>query len=474
MYKMEHIKSTAFAALLIILLLGSCSVQQAPKTDLALPASFDNVAAVADSSVAKMTYKDFFKDPVLVELIDRGMAKNNDLQVAMKQIDIAAEGFKQSKWLYAPLVNATLANASINRPSNNSMNGMMASQFMGQSYTTDYTSAINISWELDIWGKLKAQKQDAVIELLKTKEAANAVKTRLVAEIVQAYYNLLMLDKQLAITKENLSFADSTWQILVKQQSLGMTTALAVQQQFLVKEQVSKRIPDIEGAIAIQENALNVLVGNYPRRIEREKGLDDVYVPQQLTAGIPAALLSFRPDVRSKELDLRKSYLGVHIARVSMYPGLNITAQGGLNSFKASNWFTIPGALFGTAAGAITQPIFNGRQLKTKYEQSKIMAEQAEIQFKQAVLVGVAEVSDALVKIQKLDEQRLIAGEVIKQSREIVDKSLLLYKYNEGTYLEVIIAQTNRLQAEIDLATVQAQKLNSIAMLYRSLGGGWL
>ncbi len=102
------------------------------------------------------------------------------------------------------------------------------------------------------------------------------------------------------------------------------------------------------------------------------------------------------------------------------------------------------------------------------------MAEQAEIQFKQAVLLGVAEVSDALVKIQKLDEQRLIAADVIKQSREIVDKSLLLYKYNEGTYLEVIIAQTNRLQAEIDLATVQAQKLNSIAILYRSLGGGWL
>ncbi|WP_333888829.1 TolC family protein [Sphingobacterium siyangense] len=103
-----------------------------------------------------------------------------------------------------------------------------------------------------------------------------------------------------------------------------------------------------------------------------------------------------------------------------------------------------------------------------------MMAEQAEIQFKQAVLLGVAEVSDALVKIQKLDEQRLIAADVIKQSREIVDKSLLLYKYNEGTYLEVIIAQTNRLQAEIDLATVQAQKLNSIAILYRSLGGGWL
>lgn len=474
MYTMKHIKLMPLAALLSIVLLDSCAVQQAKKTDLALPESFDNNVVPADSSVAKMTYRDFFKDPVLVELIDLGMAKNNDLQVAIKQIAIAAEGFKQSKWIYAPVVNASLANASINRPANNSMNGMMASQFMGQHYTTDYTSAINISWELDIWGKLKAQKQDAVIELLKTKEATNAVKTRLVAEIVQAYYNLLMLDKQLAITKENLSFADSTWQILVKQQHLGMTTALVVQQQFLVKEQVSKRIPDIEGAIAIQENALNVLVGNYPRRIEREKGLDEVYVPNQLATGIPAALLSFRPDVRSKELDLRKSYLGVHMARVSMYPGLNITAQGGLNSFKASNWFTIPGALFGTAAGAITQPIWNGRQLKTKYEQSKIMAEQAEIHFKQAVLVGVAEVSDALVKIQKLEEQRLIAGEVIKQSREIVDKSLLLYKYNEATYLEVIIAQTNRLQAEIDLATVQAQKLNSIAILYRSLGGGWL
>lgn len=463
-------------ALLTTVLWSSCAVQQHnPAADLVLQDTFrnENTAWLQDSSIAKIGYADFFQDPVLVQLIDRAMLNNNDLQVALKQIEFAAQGYTQAKWLYAPVVNANLANVTINRPSSNSMNGIMASEFMGQKYTMDYTSVINLSWEVDVWGKIKGQKQEALMDLLKTQEASRAVKTRVVTEVVQGYYNLLMLDKQLEITQENLVFADSTLAILEKQQALGLINSLAVQQQELTRDQIAKNIPAVESAISIQENALSILVGAMPDRVERKAGLNQVYVPQGLATGVPAELLSYRPDVRTSELDVRRSMASIHVAKVSMYPVLNITAQGGLNALKAHNWFNIPGSLFGVAAGAIAQPILNGRQLKTRYEQAKIVAEQAEINFKQSVLKAVGEVSDALVQIQKLEEQEKISDSMVTQSGRLVDNALLLYKYNDATYLEVIVAQTNKLQAELDLASVKAQKLQAITMLYRSLGGGW-
>ena len=476
---MKFIKNIGYIsgiAFLATLLGTSCSVQQRERPALVLQDTFrqTNKVLEADSSIAKIGYADFFKDPILVGLIDKAMAQNNDLQVALKQIDIAEQGYKQAKWLYAPVVQANVANASINRPSNNSMSGIMASQFMGQRYTQDYTSAVNLSWEIDVWGKIKGQQQEALIDILKTQEASRAVKTRLVTGVVQGYYNLLMLDTQLEVSKANLAFADSTLAIVDKQQQLGIVTSLAVEQQALVVDQIKKSIPALESAIQIQENALSILTGSMPDRIARKASLEDVFVPQQLATGVPAELLSYRPDIRSRELDVRRSAASIHVAKVSMYPGLNITAQGGLNALKAHNWFNIPGSLFGLVAGSVTQPIFNSRQLKTRYEQAKLAADQAELNFKQTVLGAVGEVSDALIRIDKLQEQEQLAASILGRSKQLVKHAMQLYIYNDATYLEVISAQTNKLQAELDVASLKAQKLQAIALLYRSLGGGAL
>lgn len=455
-------------------IITSCSVQKYQQPALQLPETFRNSEVAADSTnnIAQLSYKDFFKDPVLVNLIDKSMEKNYDLQVALKQIEFASLGYRQSKWAYAPKIDATIAGATINRPSSNSIVGLQMSQ-SGLKYTEDYSTSVNLSWEADIWGKIKGQKEQALTDYLQTQEAAKAVKTRLVSEVVQGYYNLLMLDKQLEISQANLSFADSTLVILKKQYELGMITSLAVQQQEITKDQIFKSIPVIESSINTQENALSILTGTMPDKIERQSSLDDVQKPEDLATGIPSQMLAFRPDVKSSELDFRKSISAIHVAKVSMYPALNITAQGGLNTFKSSNWFNIPGSLFGLVGGTIVQPILNGKQLKTRYEQSKISSEQAELNFKHSVLKAVGEVSDALVQIEKLEEQQAIAENLVKQAETVVNNSLTLYKYNEATYLEVIVAQTNKLQIELDLASIKTQRLNAITTLYRSLGGGW-
>lgn len=453
--------------------LFSCSVQKYEQPELNLPEKFRANTENTDTlNIAQLSYKDFFKDPVLVKLIDKAMEQNNDLKVALKQIEFASLGYKQSKWGYAPKIDATVASANINRPSDNSIVGMQISQF-GLKYSEDYNTSVNLSWEADIWGKIKGAKEEALADYLMTQEATKAVKTRLVAEVVTGYYNLLMLDKQLEITKENLSFADNTLTILKKQHELGMITSLAVQQQEMTKEQIQKNIPSIEALISVQENALSILTGEMPDKIERQTGLDYVQISENLSTGIPSEMLSYRPDVKSSELTLRKSVASIHIAKMSMYPALNITAQGGLNAFKSSNWFEVPGSLFGIATGSIVQPILNGKQLKTKYKQAQITSEQAEINFKQSVLKAVGEVSDALVQIEKLEEQQKIAEGLVDKADEVVKNSLTLYQYNEATYLEVILAQSNKLQVELDMASVKTQRLNAITALYRSLGGGW-
>lgn len=452
----------------------SCGVQKYEQPEVKMPETFrsDSIVVEQNENIAKISYKDFFKDPVLVGLIDKAMVQNNDLQVALKQIEFASLAYTQSKWGNVPTISAT-ANANINRPSDNSMNGMMAGQFMGKRYMEDYTAALNFSWEADIWGKIKGRKEQALADYLKTQEAAKAVKTQVVAAVIQGYYNLLMLDTQLEITKSNLTYADNTLKFLVKQQELGLTTALAVQQQEIVKDQILKTIPAIESSVATQENALSLLTGSMPEKIERKISLNTVQSPDHIAAGVPSELLSYRPDVKTAELEVRKSAAAIHIAKMSMYPSLNITAQGGVNAFQISKWFSVPGSLFGMVAGAIAQPILNGKQLKTQYEQSKVLADQAEIGFKQSVLKAVGEVSDALVQIQKLEEQQKIAERLVVKSGEAVKKADLLFKYNSATYVEVIMAQTNKLNAELELASLKAQRLNAITALYRSVGGGW-
>ena len=452
----------------------SCKVQKYEQPEVKMPEAFrsDSIVVEQNENIAKISYKDFFKDPVLVGLIDKAMVQNNDLQVALKQIEFASLAYTQSKWGNVPTISAS-ANGNINRPSDNSMNGMMAGQFMGKRYMEDYTAALNFSWEADIWGKIKGRKEKALAEYLKTQEAAKAVKTQVVAAVVQGYYNLLMLDTQLEITKSNLTYADNTLKFLVKQQELGMITALAVQQQEIVKDQILKSIPAIESSVVTQENALSLLTGSMPGKIERSASLNNVQSTDHISAGVPMELLSYRPDVKTAELEVRKSAAAIHVAKMNMYPSLNITAQGGVNAFQISKWFSVPGSLFGMVAGAIAQPILNGKQLKTQYEQSKVMADQAEIGFKQSVLKAVGEVSDALVQIQKLEEQQKIAEGLVVKSNDAVKKADLLFKYNSATYVEVIIAQTNKLQIELELASLKAQRLNAITALYRSVGGGW-
>ncbi|MBP2619464.1 efflux transporter outer membrane subunit [Chryseobacterium jejuense] len=440
--------------------------------DLPLPEKFQYTATADTASIANLEWKQFFNDPILQGLIEKGIKNNYDLQIALKQVASSQEKLKQAKYMQYPDVGFGVA-AQISKPSKNSMNGQSLNLFLGQSHVEDYNAAFNLSWEADIWGKIKNQQEVSRMQYLQTYEGSKAIQTQVVAAIAQGYYNLLMLDKQLAIAKSNFELSSNTLMITQKMWESGDTTSLGVQQASAQKQATELLISQLEQNIAIQENALSILVGETPNKVNRTLEMSDTSLPQNIMAGLPAAMVSRRPDVRQQELVLLESNAMVGIAQANMYPALKITANGGVNSFKFDNWFQIPASLFGSVLGGITQPIFQKRQLKTDFEVAKIQREKNVLAFRQSVLNAVGEVSDALVSNENLKVQEQKATEQTTTLKDGIKSAQLLYRGGSANYLEVITAQGNSLQAELNLASIKRQRLSSIVDLYRALGGGW-
>lgn len=453
--------------------LAACTVgKNYQRPEVPTPQAFRGVATADTSSIADIEWKQFFTDTTLQGLIGRGIAYNYDMQLAIKRIDEAQQKVKQAKLLQLPTLNLQ-AIAQTTNPSNNSLNGISLNSFLGSSHIEDYTVAANVSWEADIWGKIRRQKEATLAAYLETTEAAKAVQTQLVSDIAQSFYNLLMLDEQLNIAKDNLILNDSTLLITRLQRDGGEVTTLAVQQAEVQKQTTALLIPVIEQDIAIQENALSILTGVVPDTIIRSVRLSQFKVPDQLSTGVPATMVSRRPDVRANEMALVAANAEVGVAQAYMYPALNITATGGLNSFKSSNWFNIPASLFGIVAGSLAQPVFQQRQLKTQLEIAKIQREEAVIRFRQSVLNAAGEVSNALVTTDKLKTEHQIASDQVDTLQHAIRNARLLFKSGMANYLEVLTAQRNALLAELNLASIQRQQLGAMVEVYRSLGGGW-
>ncbi len=464
----QYIKTSV----VILALISGLSLFSQEKPDAGLPENFRNNTTTDTTNIANIKWKSFFEETDLVALLDAALAKNNDLQIAEKNIAIANLQFKQTKWGNVPQLNAS-ATATSTRLSENSFNGMNINQALGQHHVDDFSAGLNLSWEADIWGKIRNRKKAAQAEYMQTAEAKKALQTTIVAAVSNGFYDLLMLDAQLAIAKKTLELNDNTLFAINLQYEAGQVTLLAKEQTQAQRLIAAQLIPELEKNIQLQETALSVLSGTFPEAKERASKLDLIVVKENLSAGIPSQLLTKRPDVKSAELALKAANARVGISKASLYPSLTITAAGGVNSFELSNWFTIPASLFGSVAGGLTAPLLNSKKLKTQYEIAKQERDQNVIQFRQTVLVAVGEVSNALVKIEKQSQQYTLANQRVETLRNAVNNANLLFRSGMATYLEVNIAQGNLLQAELELASIKRERLLSNVELYRSLGGGW-
>jgi outer membrane protein, multidrug efflux system len=457
-----------------VLLLGiaACRVgRNYERPSLPVPAQYAGVPTGDTLSIATTGWKQFFTDPVLQQLIDTALTNNYDLQTALTRIATSGQEVKRAKAAFLPQVSAQIG-ANTGVYGKNTINGISDQAFLGVDHLEDYSVQVNASWEADVWGKLRRQKEAAVATYLQSYEAARAVQTTLIADVAEGYYNLLMLDAQLGIAKRNLALGDSILQITRLQKTSGDVTQLAVEQADVQKQAAALLVPELEQSIVLQENALHILTATLPGTIARQTDIHDVPVPENLEVGVPASLVSRRPDVRAAELGLIAANARVGAAQANLYPGLNITAGGGLDAFKISNWFSVPNSLFGMVGGVILQPILEGRQLKTQLEEARIAREQAVIAFRQSVLIAVGDVSNALVTNSKLQDQARIADYRLNTLHQAIGHAELLFRSGLANYLEVITAQGNLLTSELDVANIKREQLSAVVELYRSLGGG--
>ncbi|HLT86253.1 MAG TPA: TolC family protein [Sphingobacterium sp.] len=468
------IKNSFLFSLAISASLWACQTKKL-SNDIVLspPTSFRSELLVdADSSIGNVPWWEFFQDPVLQQLIDTALQQNMDMQLALKNIESAQLIFSQAKAGHLPSLQLQVQANSTN-PSNNSLNGLSLGEFLGQNHIEDYTLGLGLSWEADIWGKIRSKKAAALASYLQTEEARKAIQTQLVNQVAKGYYQLLMLYRLQEIAEQNLRLSDSTLQVVQHQYEVGDISLLALEQVAAQRQAAASLIPDFQQQVLLQENALRSLSGEFPKEIRTVTTLDAVILPTNLAVGVPAELLSRRPDVKQAELSVTASQAYHQVAKAQMYPSLSITAQAGVNAFKVSNWFNIPASLFGAVAGSVTQPVFQRKELKTQYEIARVEYEKSVIQFRQSVVNAVGEVSDALISIQKLKEREEIVQDKTNRLKTAVKHADLLFETGSATYLEVITAQSNALQSELELIQLRKAKLVAVVDLYRSLGGGW-
>jgi NodT family efflux transporter outer membrane factor (OMF) lipoprotein len=466
---MKHALPLLSMTLLASIGLTACSpVKEYRRPDTQLPAAYPG-PEIAGKEMAAVPYRQFFADPDLIELIDSAVASNHDLLIAMKNIDYAGKTLDVAKLWFLPeaTISATADYSKDSRNSSSALNGQ-------ERISRNYTAALNVSWEADIWAKLRNAKKAAVAEYLRSTDAARAVRTTLVASVAQGYWNLRMLDEQIEITKRNIALGETTLSMMRLQYEAGNVTSLAVDQQQSQLLSAKLALPKLEASRTAQENALSILAGRMPGTpIKRSRGTATFVMPDAIGAGVPLALLSNRPDVRAAEASLMEAHAMTGVTKAMMYPALSVTAQGGLNAIESSKWFSTPGSLFEAVQGNLLQPVFQHGQLKAQYEQSKIRRDQAELTFRQTLLKAVGEVSNALTQVDKTGEEEKIAIERVAALRKAAGNSRLLFNSGMATYLEVIAAESSLLQSELELADVQRSRLSAIADLYRAVGGGW-
>ncbi len=433
-------------------------------------------------NLANVNWKDYFQDSVLTSLIDTALNDNIDLRREAERIEIGTQNLELSKANFYPNLGVSLFNFRREYYSENYNNygSNRARRNHGETppttlYTENlaFSTTLFASWEIDLWGKLRWQKEAAQASFQRSQEFQKAVQTAIVAEIASTYYNMLMVNSQIAVAERNLDLGRNTLRIVKLQFQADETTSLAVQQTESQILRAASLIPRLEKDYRVLENRLNQLLGRYPQPIDIGQNLEDVVFDDLYVVGVPLELIDNRPDVAAAEYQLIVSNARLGVTQAMKYPSIVLNASTGLNSFKLASFLDPIGSGFALLNGGLFQPIFQNRRLKTNYSIALAEKQLAELDFKDNVILAVREVSDALITIEKLQEEYRIAQERIAVTSKGVRDASLLFQSGFANYLEIINAQEDALQSELDLADLKRQLILAKIELYRSLGGGW-
>lgn len=408
-------------------------------------------------SLADFSWKELFTDTVLQQLIEKGIANNTDLNIARLKVREAEALLTSSKLAYLPSVSLT-------------PQGTIKS-IEGNSPTKTYNLAASADWELDIFGRLTNAKREAKAVLEQSQAYKQAVQTQLIATIANSYYTLLMLDKQLDISKRTAEIWAENLRVMKALKKAGQTTEMAVAQIEASKLSVDASLLSLEQQITEVENSLSSLLGVVPQRIDRST-LDMQSFPDTLSVGVPLQLLQRRPDVRQSEAVLAESFYTTNRAYSAFYPAITLSGSAGWTN-AAGAIISNPGEWLFSAVGALVQPLFNRGQNIANLKVAKARQEEALLTFRQALLNAGTEVNDALLQWQvarrrlDLDRQQIISLQSAVRSSE------LLMRYSSQNYLEVLTARQTLLDAELSAVSDRFEEIQGVINLYHALGGGY-
>ncbi|MEY8781696.1 efflux transporter outer membrane subunit [Allomuricauda sp. XS_ASV26] len=456
-----------FLLLAVPLLLQSCFVaKNYSRPELETESLYRTDNLPQDSiSMADVSWRDLFKDKQLAAYIEQGLENNLDIRIALQNV-VAAEAYvKQGKAGYYPTLSGT---TSFTR-TKNSENSQFGSFFTRP--LEQYELSGTLSWEADVWGKIRSNKRAAGASYLQSVSAHQAVKTNLIAGIATTYFQLMALDKQLEVAKQTLDARKKSLETTMALKDAGQVTEVAVKQTKAQVHTTEIIVIDLENNIKLLENAFSILLGEGPQKIERGN-LDNQSIDTDLSTGVPYLLLANRPDVMQAEYGLINAFELTNVAKSSLYPSLSLSATGGFQSLEFDNWLDAS-SLFSNLVGSLTQPIFNGRKLRTQMEVAKAQQEQALLAYKQALLTAGREVSDALYTYNAESQKLEARAKELEAYATAETYSEELLNNGLANYLEVLTARQNALNSELNYVDSQYAQLSAIVELYRALGGGW-
>ncbi|MFV0230746.1 efflux transporter outer membrane subunit [Empedobacter falsenii] len=425
-----------------------------------------DVIAKDSANVATVSWKQIFTDSQLQALINQGLQNNLDIRSALQNIAVAEAYAKQGKAGYLPTLSVGPKYSFTESSKNTPFGAMMTDRSQNQ-----YELSGNLSWEADIWGKIRSNQRASAATYLQTIEAHKAVKTQIVASIANAYYNLLALDEQKRILDKTLINREQSLETTKALKEAGSVTEVAVNQTEAQLYSVKSMLVDVENGIKLNENVMSILLGTNPQSINRTN-LASQQVNQTLSVGVPAQLLENRPDIKAAEFGLMNAFENVNIANANFYPSLTISATGGVQGIDIDKLFNAQ-SLFASVIGGLTQPLLQQRRLRTQKEVALANQENALINYKSKILNASKEVSDALYtydaatkKVEYKQKEYQLYNQAITYSEELLN-------YGMANYLEVITARDNGLNAELNVVDAKLTSLSSMVELYRAVGGGW-
>ncbi len=454
------------AAPVLAILLASCAMgPDYKRPDVQTEEKFRMAEAAKEAtSIANLPWWELLRDEELQKLVKIALEENKDLKRAVASVEEFQARAFVAKTDFAPQMSVSASSPAFGRKS--------IFLFPGFASPFNYYTLGNLSWELDVWGRIRRSTEAARADLLSKEEGRRAVILQLVSDVAEAYFDLLQFDMQLDIANRTLRSWEESVRIAQARLKQGMTSKLDADQFEAERANAAARAAELERQMVQKENQLSVLLGRTPRRIPRGKSLTEQVMPPEVPPGLPSELLQRRPDIVQAEQELGAATARIGVAKAERFPKITITGILGVANPQLSQFITNESS-FAAVGPGFSGPLLNAQVLGFQQKAFEAQARQALAHYEQTILVAFKEVEDALVAVTTARKQRQAQVQQVEALRSALHLANLRYKGGLANYLDVLIAQRNLFEAELSLTGTHRLHLVSIVQLYKALGGGW-